>query len=165
MSEKFSVIGKPLLKVDAMAKVSGETIFADDMVLPRMLHCKLLRSTKAHARIINIDISKAEAMPGVKAVITGKDVPVKFGIMPTAEDEEALAVDKVRYVGDPVAAVAAIDEETAEAALELIEVEYEELTRLMSIQARRRWTKKKFAFMNTATALTFIRWWRLSSAM
>ncbi len=133
MSENFSVIGKPNRKVDAMKKVSGQTIFAGDIVLPRMLHCKLLRSIHPHAKIKSIDTSEAQALPGVFAVLVGKDLPNKFGILPVSEDEESLAVEKTRYVGDPVAGVAAIDEETAEAALKKIQVDYEVLEPVMSI--------------------------------
>jgi 4-hydroxybenzoyl-CoA reductase subunit alpha len=132
---KFSVIGQSLPKIDAWAKVTGETRFADDLVLPRMAHAKLLRSPHAHALIKRIDVTRAKALPGVYAVITGHDLPrVKFGILPVSQDEEALCVDKVRMVGDAVAAVAAVDEETAERAARLIEVEYEPLKPLMSIQ-------------------------------
>lgn len=130
----LSVIGQPLPKVDAQQKVTGETRFADDLSLPRMLYAKILRSVYPHARIIHIDTSRALALPGVFAAITGADLPIKYGIMPSTQDEEALCVDKVRFVGDPVAAVAAIDEETAERALELIDVEYEPLAAIMSIQ-------------------------------
>ena len=132
---KLSVIGQSLPKIDAWAKVTGDTKFADDMVLPRMAHGKLLRSPHPHARIKRIDTSRAAVLPGVYAVITGHDLPrVKFGILPVSQDEEALCVEKVRMVGDPVAAVAAVDEETAERAAELIEVEYEPLKALMSIE-------------------------------
>ncbi len=132
---KFSVIGQSLPKIDAWAKVTGETRFADDLVLPRMAYAKLLRSPHAHALIRRIDVTRAKALPGVYAVITGHDLPrVKFGILPVSQDEEALCVDKVRMVGDAVAAVAAVDEETAERAARLIEVEYEPLKPLMSIQ-------------------------------
>src|SRR5512135_1030987 len=130
----LSVIGKPQLKVDALQKVTGETRFADDLSLPRMLYGKLLRSVHPHARILGVDTTSAEQLPGVLAVITGKDLPIKYGIMPSTQDEEALCVDKVRFVGDPVAAVAAIDEETAERAIELIDVQYEPLTPVMSIR-------------------------------
>jgi 4-hydroxybenzoyl-CoA reductase alpha subunit len=129
------VVGKPLLKVDAHAKVTGQTLFADDLFLPRMLHCKILRSTHPHARIVSIDASRALALPGVKAVITGRDLPIKFGILPVSQDEEALCVDKVRFVGDPVAAVAALEEEIADSALDLIEVVYEPLRPVGSIEA------------------------------
>ena len=132
---KFSVIGQSLPKIDAWAKVTGETRFADDLVLPRMAYAKLLRSSHAHALIKRIDTSRAKAVPGVYAVITGHDLPrVKFGILPVSQDEEALCVEKVRMVGDAVAAVAAVDEETAERAARIIEVEYEPLKPLMSIQ-------------------------------
>jgi 4-hydroxybenzoyl-CoA reductase alpha subunit len=132
--EHFTVVGQPLPKIDAWAKVTGETRYADDMVLPRMAHGKLLRSSHAHARIRAIDTSRARALPGVYAVITGHDLPrVKFGILPVSQDEEALCVEKVRMVGDAVAAVAAVDEETAEAACRLIDVDYEPLPALMSI--------------------------------
>lgn len=130
----YNYIGKPLRKVDAMGKVMGETKFADDIFLPRMLYCKLLRSPHPHAKIKSIDTVPALEMPGVVAAITGSDLPVKFGILPVSQDEEALCVDRVRMVGDPVAAVAAIDEESAERALESIVVEYEPLPALMSIQ-------------------------------
>ncbi|HEY7677397.1 MAG TPA: molybdopterin cofactor-binding domain-containing protein, partial [Candidatus Methylomirabilis sp.] len=134
MADVLNVVGKPLMKVDAMAKVSGETKFADDLELPRLLYAKLLRAIHPHALIRRVDVSQALALPGVVAVITGDDLPVKFGILPVSQDEHALARDKVRYVGDAVAAVAATDEETAEKATELIRVDYEELPPIMSIQ-------------------------------
>jgi 4-hydroxybenzoyl-CoA reductase alpha subunit len=133
--DTFTVIGQPLAKIDAWAKVTGETRYADDLVLPRMAQGKLLRSPHAHARIRSIDTTRARALPGVYAVITGADLPrVKFGILPVSQDEEALCTDKVRMVGDAVAAVAAVDEETAERASRLIEVDYEPLPALMSIE-------------------------------
>jgi 4-hydroxybenzoyl-CoA reductase subunit alpha len=135
MKDGFSVIGQPLPKIDAWAKVTGETRYADDLVLPRMAYGKLLRSPHAHARIVTIDTERARALPGVYSVITGHDLPrVKFGILPVSQDEEALCTEKVRMVGDAVAAVAAVDEETAETACRLIDVTYEPLPALMSIQ-------------------------------
>ncbi|HUZ85604.1 MAG TPA: molybdopterin cofactor-binding domain-containing protein [Candidatus Baltobacterales bacterium] len=131
---RYSVVGKPLPKVDAVAKVTGRAIYADDMLLPRTLHCRILRSPHPHARILAIDTSAARRMPGVQAVITGHDLPVKFGILPVTQDERALEHEKVRYVGDPIAAVAAIDEETAAAACDAISVEYEVLEPVMSIE-------------------------------
>ncbi len=131
---ELNIIGKPWPKVDAMAKVRGETVYADDLFLPRMLYCKILRSPHPHALIKHIDAAHALQRPGVLAAITGKDLPVKYGILPVSQDEEALCVDKVRYVGDPVAAVAAIDEETADAALRDIVVDYESLPSIMSIE-------------------------------
>ena len=87
----LSIIGKPQLKVDALQKVTGETRFADDLSLPRMLYGKLLRSVYPHARILGVDTTRAEQLPGVFAVITGKDLPIKYGIMPSTQDEEHCA--------------------------------------------------------------------------
>jgi 4-hydroxybenzoyl-CoA reductase alpha subunit len=129
----LDVVGRPLSKVDAAAKVTGQTVFADDLVLPRMAYAKLLRSPHPHARIRKVDVSRAAAHPGVLATLVGAELPIPFGILPVSQDEHALAVDKVRFVGDPVAAVAAVDEETAEAALALIEVDYEVLPPLMTV--------------------------------
>jgi 4-hydroxybenzoyl-CoA reductase alpha subunit len=130
----LNVVGKPFRKVDARAKCTGQTKFADDIVLPRMLFCKILRTHLPHALIKTIDISKAVALPGVIAVITGKDLPISYGILPVSQDEHALCIDKVRFIGDPVAAVAAIDEDTAFDAMNLIEVEYEPLNTISSIE-------------------------------
>jgi len=124
----LNVVGKRLPKIDAPDKVTGRAIYTDDIVLPNMLYGKLLLSPLAHAKIISIDTSRAEALPGVKAVLTGKDVPdATWGTSPPRYDEYILAKEKVRYVGDVVAAVSAVDEETCYKALELINVEYEEL--------------------------------------
>ncbi len=134
-TNQFAVVGQPLPKVDAWAKVTGETRYADDLVLPRMAYGKLLRSPHSHALIKRIDTTRARELDGVYAVITSTDLPrVKFGILPVSQDEEALCSEKVRMVGDAVAAVAAVDEETAEQACRLIEVEYEPLRPLMSIE-------------------------------
>jgi 4-hydroxybenzoyl-CoA reductase alpha subunit len=121
------VVGRPLPKVDAAAKVTGATRFADDLALPRMLYAKLLRSPHPHARLVAIDASRALALPGVKAVLTGRDLPIPFGILPVSQDEHALALGRVRFVGDPVAAVAATSEAIAAAALERIAVTYDPL--------------------------------------
>ncbi|MCK6449052.1 MAG: molybdopterin-dependent oxidoreductase [Planctomycetes bacterium] len=123
----FRIVGSPKRKIDGLAKATGSAVYADDVVLPGMLHAKTLRSPLAHARIVSIDASAALALPGVHAVITGRDLPVKYGVIPWTQDENALAVDKVRFIGDPVAAVAAIDEDTANEALKRIHVEYEPL--------------------------------------
>jgi 4-hydroxybenzoyl-CoA reductase subunit alpha len=128
----MNVIGKARRRVDARAKVTGQTRFADDLALPRMLHCKLLRSTVPHARIVRIDISRALARPGVHLVLTGNDFPIPYGILPVSQDEHALAIDRVRFVGDPVAAVVARDELTAFEALDSIDVEYAPLRTLAS---------------------------------
>jgi 4-hydroxybenzoyl-CoA reductase alpha subunit len=134
VAKNLNIIGKPFRKVDARAKCVGQTKFADDIVLPRMLFCKILRSHVAHALIKSIDVSKALALPGVFAVVTGKDFPIPYGILPVSQDEHALCVDKVRFIGDPVAAVAAIDEDVAFDAMNLIEVEYEPLNTISSIE-------------------------------
>jgi len=123
----MNVLGKPRRRVDGRSKVTGQTRFADDIVLPRMVHARLLRSSHAHARIKEIDVEKARKHPGVHLVLTGKDFPVTFGILPVTQDEYALAPEHVRYVGDPIAAVIAKDEQTATEALDLIEVKYEVL--------------------------------------
>jgi 4-hydroxybenzoyl-CoA reductase subunit alpha len=127
MTKRFDVIGKPRRRVDGRAKVTGLTRFADDVMLPRMLHCKLLRSPHPHAVIESIDVSRAQTRPGVHLVLTGKDFPVTFGILPVTQDEYPLAPERVRYVGDPVAAVIAKDEQTAFEALDLIDVKYQPL--------------------------------------
>ncbi|HEY7406941.1 MAG TPA: molybdopterin cofactor-binding domain-containing protein [Gemmatimonadaceae bacterium] len=129
-----SVIGTARRKVDATSKVTGETKFADDLALPRMLWCKLLRSREPHAKIVRIDTSRALRHPGVVAVLTGRDLPIPFGILPISQDEHALCPDRVRFVGDPVAAVAALDEDTAAEACDLIEVEYEKLPPIESVE-------------------------------
>ena len=124
MSE-FNIIGKRVPKQDGVARVTGRAVYTDDIKLPQMLHGKILRSPLPHARIVNIDTSKAKQIAGVKAVITAADLPRSgFGY---GKDNSPLKLDKVRCVGDEVAAVAAIDENTADEALSLIEVEYEEL--------------------------------------
>lgn len=121
------IIGKARRRVDARAKVTGETRYADDLHLPRMLHCRMLRSPLPHAKIVSIDASRAKALPGVHLVLTGADMPTTFGILPVSQDEHALCLDKVRFVGDPVAAVVAQTELIAEEALALIDVQYEPL--------------------------------------
>lgn len=129
----YRVIGTPRPKVDGYAKVTGRALYADDILLPRMVYGRLLRSPHPHARILFIDASRALALPGVLAVITGEDLPRKYGILPSSQDEYALAIEKVRYVGDPVAAVAALDPDILDEALKLVHVEYEVLPALMSI--------------------------------
>ncbi|MCU1281308.1 MAG: aldehyde oxidase, partial [bacterium] len=129
MSERpHNVIGKPLRRVDGRAKVTGQTRFADDLAPPGMLHMKLLRSTVPHARISAVETARAAALPGVKLVLTGRDFPIPFGILPVSQDEHALCTDRVRFVGDPVAAVIAVDELTAYEATDLIDVRYDPLT-------------------------------------
>jgi 4-hydroxybenzoyl-CoA reductase alpha subunit len=131
MSSKYSVIGTRVHRVDGPQKVTGNAKYTFDLVLPNMLYGKVLRSPHPHARILKINTARAKRLIGVKAVVTGKDtIGKKQGIwrrFPELCDEEILCRAKVRYIGDPVAAVAAIDEDTAEEALDLIDVEYEPL--------------------------------------
>jgi 4-hydroxybenzoyl-CoA reductase subunit alpha len=130
-----AVVGRRLRKLDGLLKATGQAIYADDIQLPRMLHAKILRSPHAHARIRRIDFTRCLEHPGVVAVLEGQELPAKYGVIPWTPDENALAVDKVRFIGDEVAAVAAIDELTAEEALELIDVEYELLPALVEPEA------------------------------
>ena len=127
MSAPPRLVGRPRRRVDARAKVTGQTRFADDIMLPRMLHCRLLRSAQPHARIVSIDVAKAASLDGVHLVLTGEQFPIPYGILPVSHDEHALCRDKVRFVGDPVAAVIARDEVTASCAVDLIDVTYEPL--------------------------------------
>src|SRR5260370_1066686 len=127
--DELRVIGVPRRRVDGRGKGTGQTRFADDIFLPRMAHCKLLRSPHPHARIRKIDTTRAAAYPGVYLVLTGKDVPIQYGILPVSQDEQALCLDRVRHVGDPVAVVIAREEMTGFEALELIDVNYEILAK------------------------------------
>jgi 4-hydroxybenzoyl-CoA reductase alpha subunit len=128
MSDNYAVIGKSVPKIDGREKATGAAKYTGDLKFPNMLFGKILGSPYAHAKILSIDTSEAEKLPGVKAVITHKDVPtLKYGISPARWDENIFCSDKVRFVGDKVAAVACIDEETCYKALKLIKVEYEVL--------------------------------------
>lgn len=126
------LIGFPQRKIEGLAKSTGRAIYTDDIQLPGMLHGKILRSPHPHARIVAVDTSQALALDGVHGVITGRDMPSTYGIIPWTPDEYPLAVDRVRYIGDGVAAVAAVDEDTAVRALSLIRVDYEELPAFLS---------------------------------
>ena len=128
MKNNFSLIGKKGPRIDSFSKVTGKVRFSGDLKFPRMLVGKIKRSPLPHARILNIDTSKAENLPGVKAVVTGKDTAgVKWGVFRYTQDMELLPRDKVRYFGEEIAAVAAVDEETALEALGLIDLDLEEL--------------------------------------
>ena len=122
--KRFDTVGKARRRVDGRAKVTGALRYADDLFMPRMLYAKLLRSPHPHAVVEEVNAEKARALPGVHLVLTGQDFPVPFGIMPVSVDEYPLARERVRYVGDPVAAVIAKDEQTAVEALHLIEVKF-----------------------------------------
>src|SRR3990167_749473 len=122
---ELSAIGKRVVLEDAYEKVTGKLKFAVDISLPGMLHAKVLRSPYAHAKIVNIDTRKAEALPGVRAIITHKDVPKEECMELWLNYYGRVIDDRVRFVGDEVAAVAATRIDVAEEALSLIEVEYE----------------------------------------
>jgi len=126
-AEGFLVLGAKGRKADSIRKAIGTEIYADDIDLPRMAHGRILRSPFPHARIKSIDTSRAEALEGVFAVVTGEEMPTRYCVIPWTPDEQALATDKARYVGDGIAAVAAVDEETAIRAADLIEVDWEVL--------------------------------------
>jgi 4-hydroxybenzoyl-CoA reductase subunit alpha len=127
MNKEFSIIGKATAMVDAAQKTTGAGKYTDDLSLPGMLVGKILHSPYPHARIKSIDTTRAQELDGMVAVVVGSDAPNPYGILPVGHDEYALAVDKVRYVGDNVACVVAVSDAIAEKALELIDVEYEVL--------------------------------------
>jgi len=129
-----NIIGKPFRRVDGRAKVTGATKFADDLAFPRMCFVRLVRSTQPHATIKAIDFSEAAKVPGFLGSLTGQDTPIPFGILPVSQDEHALCPDKVRFVGDPVAAVAAVTEDAAYEAALRVKVEYEPLATISSIE-------------------------------
>ena len=126
--KKYRILNSRAPRVDAVDKVTGRAVYTDDMKRPGMLYGAILHSSLPHARIVSIDTSAAEKLPGVKAVVTHKDTRgVSYGVSPARYDEQILASDKVRYVGDEIAAVAAVDPDIARDALEIIKVEFEEL--------------------------------------
>lgn len=128
-------LGRPGRRGDLIRRARGETRFTDDLRLPRMLYAKLVRSPHPHARIVHVDVGPALAMPGVVAALTGDDLPERFGIIPWTPDEHALARETVRFVGDAVAAVAAVDERAAARAAERVVVAYEPLAAATTIEA------------------------------
>ncbi|MDP8265136.1 MAG: molybdopterin-dependent oxidoreductase, partial [Candidatus Aceula lacicola] len=137
-NNSLNPVGKSVPRIDGKGLVTGQTKYVFDLKLPGMLIGKMLRSPHPHAKIISIDTSKAEKLPGVKAIITAKDTyGIKFGsnefFFPQTADQQALESDKVRYIGDELGAVAAIDEETAEKALKLIDVKYEILPAVFDV--------------------------------
>ncbi|MEW6773971.1 MAG: molybdopterin cofactor-binding domain-containing protein [Bacteroidota bacterium] len=129
----FNIIGKSTPYIEAHKKVTGTADYADDYIFKNTLHCKFLRSPYPHAIIKSIDISEALKLKGVKYIATGKELPEKFGVLPISQDETCMAIDKVRYVGEIVAAVAAISDEICNKALKLIKVEYEPLETFLNI--------------------------------
>lgn len=135
MKQGYSYVGKSVTRNDAQLKTTGRAQYTADLKFPNMLYGKLIRSTVAHGRILNIDTSEAEKLPGVKCIITAKDVPsMKWGLSPARFDENIFAIDKALYIGDKIGAVCAVDEETVYKALKLIKVEYEELPAVFTIE-------------------------------
>ena len=133
----MSVLGASVLRTDGAAKIRGAAQYAADIELPGMLYVKALRSTYPHAKLLRINATKAEKLPGVVAVITRDDLKGKkafFG--PVVKDQSIVAIDRVRYVGEVVAAVAAEERDVAEEALDLIEVEYEPLPAVFDVLER-----------------------------
>lgn len=131
---ELRVIGTPFRRVDGFAKVTGQTRYADDLSFPRTAHLKLVRSTIPHGRIRSIDLEEAAKIPGVLGFLTGRDLPTTFGILPVSQDEHALALDRVRHVGDPVVAVAATSEDAAHAAALAVKVDYEPLPTIATVE-------------------------------
>jgi CO/xanthine dehydrogenase Mo-binding subunit len=131
--KQFRVVGKPLPRLDGVDSVTGRATYSVDVALPGMLHAKLFRSSLAHAKIRRLDVSRARASNGVDAVLTVAEAPAKrfgFGV----QDEELFAGDKARYVGDVIAAVAAVDEAAADQAVDLIECDYEPLPAALTVE-------------------------------
>lgn len=123
-TDKFAMVGQSRPYIEAKSKAQGTAEYADDIQTKNALYCTFVRSTHAHAKINSINKRKAEAMPGVRAVISGEELPVKFGVLPISQDERAMAIDKVRYIGEIVVAIAADTKEIAEEAGKLIEIDY-----------------------------------------
>jgi len=130
-------IGAPLTRLDAYEKVTGRAVFTVDHGLPHMLHGKIKRSSQAHARIRSVDAERAKRLPGVRCIITGFDIPHALHGM-GLNDTPTIARDVVRYVGEPVAAVAADSPSIAEEAVDVIDVEYEAITALFDPDEARR---------------------------
>lgn len=126
-NSKFKVVGKPKPYIEAIKKVKGTADYADDIYTKNALHCRFLRSTHAHAKIESIDTSVADKMEGVHKIVTGQEIKNKFGVLPISEDETALAIEKTRYIGEIVVAVAASTAEIALEAIKKIKVVYKPL--------------------------------------
>jgi len=132
---EYALIGKPRPQLGARDKVTGKALFTDDIAVPNPLTVMILRATVASAKLLGVDTKRARAMAGVRAVITGVDFDRKFGVLPISKDEPPLARDRVRYVGEPVAAVAAETRDIAQAALRTIRVRYAHTTPCLDIRA------------------------------
>ncbi len=131
--ERQSLIGGYGRKIDGRERITGQSLFVADIKLPRMVHAKFVRSTEAHARIVGIDLAAALAIPGVLGACVGEDIPRRYGVIPVAQDETALALGKVRYIGEPIVCIAAVDEETAHRACAAVKVAYEPIAPILTI--------------------------------
>ena len=129
-----SPIGSYGRKIDGRERITGQAQFVADIKLPRMVHAKFVRSTEAHAKIVRIDLSEALAISGVLGACLGEDVPKRYGVIPVAQDETALALGKVRYIGEPIVCIAAVDQETAHRACAAVVVEYERIEAVFTIE-------------------------------
>ena len=156
----FTIVGAPVPRIDAVGKTTGETKYVADINRADLLHGAVLRSPYSNARILRIDTSRAEALPGVFAVITAEDTP-KHAWGQTKRDTYVLGNGFVRYAGDEVAAVAAIDLETAQEAVQLIEVEYEELGSVHTLDEALAPGARSCIKINPATSVTG---WRFPTA-
>lgn len=132
--KEFNLIGKPYRRVDGAGKATGQCVFADDFRAPRMVHMKLVRSTVPHGRIVSINTEAAAKIEGVLHFLDGQDMPNTFGILPVSQDEHPLAREIVRHIGEPIVAVCALTEDAAHEAALLVEVEYEILPTIGSVQ-------------------------------
>jgi CO/xanthine dehydrogenase Mo-binding subunit len=135
MTEPYKYIGKAVLKIDALDKLQGKAMYAEDISFPGMIYLKVLRSDRPHARILKIHTEKAESHPGVVAVFTSKDIPGRNRVGIATKDQRVLCDDKVRFIGDPVAMVAAETLDAAEEAVRLIGVDYQDLPGVFSPEA------------------------------
>ncbi len=150
MADDYQWVGKSPLRIDTKDKIRGQAVYIDDLKLPGMLYGKVLRSRYPHAIILGIDTYRAEKLPGVRGVVIGTDIPYQHG--EALLDKPFLAIEKVRYAGEGLAAVAAIDEQTAEAAIGLITVEYDELPAVFD--PLRQLNRERLSFMKISIPTT-----------
>ena len=129
----FEIVGRSIARSDGARKLTGGAIYPSDVIVPGMLYGRILRSVHAHARVLMVDTRKAETLPGVVAILTQQDARNFPSFGAAYKDQSIVAIDTVRYVGEPVAAVAALDESTAQEAINLIDVQFEELPAVVSV--------------------------------
>lgn len=161
MNDDLNIVGKRVVRSDSLAKVTGEAHYTGDLKLPNMLVAKVLRSPYPHAKIVRIDTQRALKVPGVKAAVSGFDAyGIKWGVFRYTQDHAMLPTDKVRYIGEDVAAVAAIDEETALEALSFIKVDYEPLPGVFDpLESMKDGRHRSTTSIRTTLTFTFISTW------